>query len=120
MPTLKTNLLRLDIANSHFLYQVEVASKHAIDPPLKQEVATFLAQELPLAIYIAPLLYSPTIITQFQFHVFLSNGNTVFLALQHLASNQDSKLILAPIAHKLVSLTELLYCHQLDICFNPY
>lgn len=109
MPTVRTNLLRMEFNPSHFLYEVEITSKSSIENYYLEEIARYIAQILPQALFNYPHIYSPTAIAETILHTHLSNGVAVMLQLTQFPSNTSNPALAPLIAQKLMSFTNMLF-----------
>jgi hypothetical protein len=119
MPTLRTNLLRLELNSTHTTYEVDLHSRSLLDQRAMNEIADYLNKAMPNAVYSFPFLYSTQTLTDLVFNLFLSNGEPVQVMLVK-SGGGSSKDILPLIVNRLMTLTDLLYSPELGSCFNPF
>jgi hypothetical protein len=121
MPSLRTNLLRVELTGTHTAYEVELICKSPIESHHHKEVADFLYRTIPAALYAPPSLYNPTPLdaSVLDLHFFLSNGAPLHLQLVRTGEGNRADL-LGLVAARLMRLTELLYSDHLQSCFNPF
>lgn len=60
MPSLRTNLLRVELTGTHTAYEVELLCRSPIEPHHHKEVADFFYRTIPAALYAHPALYTAT------------------------------------------------------------
>ena len=59
MPSMRTNLLRVELEGRYTSYEVELSCRTSIDPHHLKEIAHFMHRLLPQALYSPPNIYSP-------------------------------------------------------------
>jgi len=59
MPSMRTNLLRVELAGRYTSYEVDLSCRTSIDSHHLKEIAHFIHKILPQALYSSPNLYSP-------------------------------------------------------------
>lgn len=74
MPTLRTNLLRLELNSTHTTYEVDLHSRSLLDQRALNEIADYLNKAIPNVVYSYPCIYSTKALTDLVFNMFLSNG----------------------------------------------